>query len=232
MNNYIIYDHISPNGRHYIGQTKRSTTARWGKNGQHYLNRYKDGQYTQPAFAAAIEKYGWDNFQHKVLFTDLTKLEADMIEQDLIFYYKKEGLSYNIAAGGEGCSIKRFTNEELKEHRKQYGKKWYEENKEAHSEWAKEYREKHKEELAAKAKAYYEANKEKLLAQSAQYYLEHKADKAERRREYDHQRWANMDPEKKYISCLRQRKAYKELPEDERVAWIQQQVKAWKESRL
>lgn len=97
--NYLIYDHISPSGKHYVGQT--CTNNRWGYEGHNYL-RKKNGKYINSAFAPAINKYGWDNFEHKILFTGLTKLDADMIERDLIFYYKKLGKSYNITEGGEG----------------------------------------------------------------------------------------------------------------------------------
>lgn len=165
MNDYVIYAHISPSGKVYIGQTCRDAAARWGKNGRYYLNKHKDGRYTQPVFAAAIKKYGWDNFQHKILFTGLTKLDADIIEQDLIFYYKKEGISYNIADGGEGGVIKRFTDAELAEHKKQYQKRWYEE----HKDYNANYRETHKEQIKAIKAAYYESHREEIRAYNKVY---------------------------------------------------------------
>lgn len=58
MKNYVIYDHISPNGKHYIGQTGNKVEYRWGKNGANYLRKQKNGQYAHPAFAPAILKYG------------------------------------------------------------------------------------------------------------------------------------------------------------------------------
>ena len=42
MNNYIIYDHISPSGKHYIGQTCRKVSIRWGIGGKNYLIKKKD----------------------------------------------------------------------------------------------------------------------------------------------------------------------------------------------
>ena len=79
------------NGKVYIGITGQKPEKRWGHNGYNY----KTGM-----FKAAIDKYGWDNFEHKILFTGLTKLDAEMIEVDLVHYYKKIGLSYNLADGG------------------------------------------------------------------------------------------------------------------------------------
>lgn len=44
--------------------------------------------------------------EHVVLFDNLSKLEANMIEKDLIYYYKKIHKSYNVADGGEGkCGV-------------------------------------------------------------------------------------------------------------------------------
>lgn len=100
---YTVYDHISPSGKHYVGQTCQKPEKRWGHKGYGYFQK-SAGKLKQTVFANAITKYGWDNFEHKILFTGLTKLDADMIEQDLIFYYKKLGKSYNITEGGEGVA--------------------------------------------------------------------------------------------------------------------------------
>ena len=100
--NYIIYAHISPSRKYYIGQTKVGVDQRWGNNGYNYTTKRSNGNYRHPAFAKAILKYGWDKFEHKILFSGLSKIEADMIEEDLIWYYKKNNKSYNIALGGEG----------------------------------------------------------------------------------------------------------------------------------
>lgn len=89
---YIVYRHISPSNKVYIGITSKSAKVRW-KNGY---------QRHQPLFWNAILKYGWDNFKHEVIFKDLTEKEAKLIEIDLIYYYKKIGKSYNITDGGDG----------------------------------------------------------------------------------------------------------------------------------
>lgn len=105
-NQYIIYDHISPSGKHYIGQTCQKAKYRWGKNGIGYKEC--------PVIYNAIKKYGWDHFEHKMLFSGLSKLEADLIEEDLIYYYKKIGKSYNVTSGGEGVVGLRHSEETKK----------------------------------------------------------------------------------------------------------------------
>ena len=91
MNNISIYRHIFPNGKVYIGQTCQKPEYRWN-NG----NGYK----TSPFIFNAINKYGWDNIEHQILFSNLDQLNADIIEEDLIYYYKQIGKSYNLANGG------------------------------------------------------------------------------------------------------------------------------------
>ena len=90
MNNICIYKHTSPSGKVYIGQTGQKPENRWD-NGKGYKSGY---------FYCAIKKYGWDNIRHEVLFTGLDQLNADIIEEDLIYYYKQIGKSYNLANGG------------------------------------------------------------------------------------------------------------------------------------
>ena len=91
MNNISIYRHIFPNGKVYIGQTCQKPEYRWN-NGRGYK--------TSPFIFNAINKYGWDSIQHEVLFTGLDQLNADIIEEDLIYYYRQIGKSYNLANGG------------------------------------------------------------------------------------------------------------------------------------
>lgn len=93
QNNYKIYVHITPNGKLYIGQTKTNLNYRWGSNGC----RYK-GQ----VFYNAIQKYGWNNIKHILLFEKLSHDEANIIEQELIKKYQttNSNYGYNIASGG------------------------------------------------------------------------------------------------------------------------------------
>ncbi len=66
---YIVYQHKNKiNGKIYIGITMQEPEKRWGSNGCNYKS--------SPHFYAAIKKYGWDNFEHNILFTNLTKKQA------------------------------------------------------------------------------------------------------------------------------------------------------------
>lgn len=105
---YELYCHTNRiNGKQYVGITKRGSEKRWGANG----SRYK-GQ----ALGYAIEKYGWDAFEHEVLLTGLTKEQAEEEERRLI---KELGTmvpnGYNLTSGGNlGCDFSNETKEKLR----------------------------------------------------------------------------------------------------------------------
>ncbi len=97
---FTIYMHKNKiNNKVYIGQTIQKPEKRW-KNGK----TYKTCSY----FHAAIQKYGWDNFEHIILEQDeMTSEEANEREQYYINLYDalnpKKG--YNLVPGGyEGIS--------------------------------------------------------------------------------------------------------------------------------
>ena len=91
-NNYCVYKHTSPSGKIYIGITSMKPESRW-KNGEGYRTQM---------FYNAIKKYGWDNFEHEILFDSLTKEESEKKERELISYYKsnQKDYGYNIDNGG------------------------------------------------------------------------------------------------------------------------------------
>ena len=100
MNNinkqYKIYAHINKiNGKVYIGQTcYRNINQRW---------RHGEGYKRSPHFYNAIQKYGWENFEHIILFEDICGYElADVIERELIQKYQSNNseYGYNISSGG------------------------------------------------------------------------------------------------------------------------------------
>lgn len=92
---YYIYKHTSPYGKVYIGMTCQEPIKRW-KYGWGYKNNHH--------FDSAIQKYGWDNFEHEILFTGLTQDEASIKERELIEKYKSNNpeFGYNISSGGYG----------------------------------------------------------------------------------------------------------------------------------
>ncbi len=91
--NYTVYKHISPNGKQYIGITKQDVEKRWA-NGE----GYKNCTYLYNA----IKKYGWENFQHIILYTGLSREKACEIEkkliEDLDLLNPEKG--YNLKTGG------------------------------------------------------------------------------------------------------------------------------------
>lgn len=98
-NTWSVYVHINKiNKKMYVGITGRKPEKRWGHNGYCYKE--------SPYFYNAIQKYGWDNFEHIILMESLQKELADEIEKELIKKYNlnNRSLGYNIAKGGGGVS--------------------------------------------------------------------------------------------------------------------------------
>lgn len=94
--NYSIYMHINKiNGKKYVGQTKQVLKQHW-KNGLGYIEE-------QPYFYKAIKKYGWNNFEHILLETNINTLEeANEREKYWITFYdaKNPEKGYNLTDGG------------------------------------------------------------------------------------------------------------------------------------
>lgn len=94
---YCVYMHTSPSGKSYIGITcKKPPETRWS-NG----NGYKRGH---PYFWKAICKYGWENFEHKILFDGLTRQQACDKEMIAMYDTTNPEKGYNMTAGGDGKS--------------------------------------------------------------------------------------------------------------------------------
>lgn len=95
-NNYVVYMHIFPNQKKYIGISK-NIKRRWN-NGYGYI---KNEDFTK-----AVNHYGWNNIKHIILFSNLTKEEAWNIEEKLIKKFSSNNplYGYNIAPGGKHIS--------------------------------------------------------------------------------------------------------------------------------
>lgn len=92
---WIVYVHTNKvNGKKYVGITCRSLRVRCGVNGKRYSSC--------PLFWNAICKYGWENFEHDVLYCNLTKDAACAMEISLIASLKLNDTryGYNILKGG------------------------------------------------------------------------------------------------------------------------------------
>lgn len=111
-----MYVHINKiNDKIYVGRTKRNPEDRYGTNGTCYLRQDKySGKYLQPLFANAINKYGWDNFEHEVVASNLTEEESRNFEKLLIniLHLNDKEFGYNMTDGGE--DLTNFWSEERK----------------------------------------------------------------------------------------------------------------------
>lgn len=106
---YCVYVHKNKeNGKVYIGQTKdvKERFARCGSN-------YKNNNY----FYSAIQKYGWDGFEHEILAYNLSKEEANEMERYYIqeFDATNPEKGYNIAPGGDVGVFSESTKNKMKE---------------------------------------------------------------------------------------------------------------------
>lgn len=88
-----LYMHVCPNGKKYIGITMQEPNQRWRDGKGYCKNKH---------FYNAILKYGWNNIQHIILFSDLTEDEANEIEEKLIdeMDLTNPENGYNLHTGG------------------------------------------------------------------------------------------------------------------------------------
>lgn len=110
---YFIYKHTSPSGKVYIGKTcYKKPEWRWRKNGSGYVG--------SPLFYNAIQKYGWECISHEILYSGLSREEANKIEKELISHYKNLHISYNLEDGGDNGVVIHSTewNKHISEGRK------------------------------------------------------------------------------------------------------------------
>jgi group I intron endonuclease len=140
----------------YCGYTIRgdNPNRRW-QNGCGYLNKH-NGEYVQRLFARAILKYGWDNFNHEIIASNLTESEAKNFETIVIDKLKlrNPNFGYNLTNGGEGTkgwTISEETRQKFRDRQKgksgelspRYGKKHTKESREkisrSHKEKTNEY---------------------------------------------------------------------------------------------
>lgn len=152
---YCVYIHENKiNGKRYVGQTCQKPEERWDSG-----RGYKTCTY----FYNAIQKYGWNEFEHIIFVDNLNKEEANEIEQYLIKFYDTMNPQngYNLTKGGEGISGFKMTEEQKKKiSMAQTGKEVSEETRRKigeihrgmkHTDEAKEImREKHKKENLSK----------------------------------------------------------------------------------
>lgn len=106
--NYYVYIHTNRiNGKMYIGITSKEPRIRWN-NGSGYIKCSR--------FYNAIKKYGWDNFEHQIFASRLTKDEACNMERLLIKKLKTQNPSfgYNLDEGGSCAKHSSETIEKIR----------------------------------------------------------------------------------------------------------------------
>ena len=105
---YTVYLHRNKiNGKVYVGQTGQKLSYRWKQGGK--------GYETCCVMWKAIQKYGWDNFEHIVLKENLSLEEANFYEE---YYIKKfnsndKKFGYNIRSGGKNTHLSDATKQKL-----------------------------------------------------------------------------------------------------------------------
>ena len=91
---YIVYEHVSPDGKRYIGITSQKITTRW---------RHGNGYSKNKHFYRSIVKYGWEKFEHNILLTEMCEEMAKEKEKELIKKYNTTDpkYGYNVTRGGD-----------------------------------------------------------------------------------------------------------------------------------
>ena len=144
---YIVYVHITPDGMHYYGVTN-NIKRRWSSNGV---------EYRGTSLYPYIEKFGWDNIKHIILFENQSKEDALKIEDSLITTAQEDGVCINKKRSGNISKEEGYNKNQMKYLREQN----------------------HENEVR-KQKQYYEQNKDKIR----QYYEQNKQQKREYQRQY------------------------------------------------
>lgn len=112
MKKYYVYIHVCPNGKKYVGCTRRvKPELRWAEGNGYQYNKH---------FYSAILKYGWDNIEHEVFEVDSAE-EMYRKEVELISFYHSNDpeYGYNNSVGGEhgflGCKHSEETRKKIAE---------------------------------------------------------------------------------------------------------------------
>ena len=222
-NNYSVYQHVTPDKMYYFGATS-NIKRRWSNNG---------AKYKKTSLQPYIEKYGWENIKHIVLFRDQTRENALWIEDFLITTAREDGVCINKQRSGLISKEEGYKQEYYEENKDKF-KEYYEENKEQIIEQRKQYREENKEQILEqrkqyreqnkdkikqyyeenkdKFKEYYEKNKDKKLEYQQQYYEKNKDKRLEKQKQYREQNKDKIQEyNRQYYQRKKKEKQFKEL---------------------
>lgn len=125
---FIVYRHICPNGKVYIGVTNS------------VKNRWKPSNYKKrnTPFKDAIIEFGWDAITHEVIASGLTYESALKLEDMLIIEARERGVSLNVKRSGQ-CT------KDCKAYNNAWGKNHREKRNAYQREYMREYRKRKKE---------------------------------------------------------------------------------------
>ena len=195
-NNYSVYQHVTPDGMYYFGQTQ-NVERRWSNNGAGYKGT---------ALYPYIEQYGWENIQHIVLFKDQTKENSLWIEDFLITTAREDGVCINKQRSGLISKEEGYRQEYREQNKnkiKKYQQEYFQKNKDKKQDYDKKYREQNKQQIQEQKQQYYEENKQQIREQQKQYYEQNK----DKKQQYY---------EKNKDKILEQQKQYREQNKDKR----------------
>lgn len=185
---YCVYMHTVPNGKVYIGITSQKPSRRW---------RDGEGYKTNNAFYFAIQKYGWENIKHEILYSDLSKEEACEKEMELIkkMMSHDRNHGYNFTFGGECYE---FTDEIKKKMKTNHSHSW---KGKQHSEETKK-----KISVSNKGKVFSEEHKTKIKQNHHHiktFEGKHHSEESKRKISENHFRYYGaMNPASKKVRCV------------------------------
>lgn len=120
-NTWCVYMHTNKiNNKRYIGISS-NIKGRWKGNGT---------EYKRQVIGKAFDRYGWDNFEHEILFENLSQEDAEKKEVEMIAFYQSNNklFGYNISQGGENGHNELWNNEDYRESQRQERKsRWQDE---------------------------------------------------------------------------------------------------------
>ena len=201
---YCVYVHTNKtNGKKYVGITSMIPQLRWA-NGHGYRSNV--------LFYRAIQKYGWDGFDHEIVRSGLTKHSAYKFEIELIqsLQCANPKYGYNIDKGGNGSNrISENTREKLKKAGREYAKLHPEAGRRLAN-----YSQTHREEIALFQREYNKRHPEKGQKHSEwmKHYCEEHPDKVKASRDKC-RKYYDLHPEARVLKSKQTKKYFAEHPE-------------------
>ena len=185
---YIVYVHITPDGMHYYGVTN-NPKHRWQGNGR---------LYKTTALQPYIEKFGWENIQHIILFENQSKEDALSIEDSLIILGWEKGNCINQQRSGNISKEEGYYREYQREYR--------EENREKYNEYQREYHRKNKDKI-----------NEYQREHQREYQREYQRKNREKINEYYRQRYQENLSKNREKNRIKQQKYYQRKKEEKQL---------------